>query len=87
MTNERISSVYIKHNNVESGRVGSIPYIFQLREHIVNISTSLKLRLLKYMVQLSTTMEQTHETQLAQLYDVLGFRQVIACYDVLSTLH
>ena len=39
------------------------------------------------MVQLSTTMEQTRETQLAQLYDVLGFRRVIARYDVLSTLH
>ena len=34
------SSVYIKNNSVESGRVGSIPYIFQLREHTVNISTS-----------------------------------------------
>ena len=32
-------------------------------------------------------MEQTHETQLAQLYDVIGFRRVIACYDVLITLH
>ena len=31
-------------------------------------------------------MEQTHEMQLAQLY-VLGFRQVIACYNVVSTLH
>ena len=39
------------------------------------------------MVQLSATMEHTHETQLAQHYDVLGFRRVIACYDVLSTLH
>ena len=39
------------------------------------------------MVQLSGTMEQTRETQLAQLYDVLGFRRVIARYDVLSTLH
>ena len=39
------------------------------------------------MVQLSATMEQTRETQLAQLYDVLGFRRVIARYDVLSTLH
>ena len=35
------------------------------------------------MVQLSATMEQTHETQLAQLYDVLGLRRVIALYDVL----
>ena len=25
--------------------------------------------------------------QLAQLYNVLGFRQVIARYDILSTLH
>ena len=39
------------------------------------------------MVQLSATMEQTHETQLAQLYDVLDFRRVIAGYNVLSTLH
>ena len=39
------------------------------------------------MVQLSATMEETRETQLAQLYDVLGFRRVIARYDVLSTLH
>ena len=39
------------------------------------------------MVQLSATMEQTHETKLAQLYDVLGFRRVIARYDVLSTCH
>ena len=39
------------------------------------------------MVQLSATMEQTRETQLAQLYDVLGFRRVIARYDVLSTLN
>ena len=42
------------------------------------------------MVQLSATMEQTHETQLpgvVQLYDMLGFRQVITRYDVLSTLH
>ena len=39
------------------------------------------------MVQLSATMEQTRETQLAQLYDVLGFRRVIAHYDVLSTRH
>ena len=46
-----------------------------------------KVTLTKYMVQLSATMEQTHETQLAQLYDVLGFRQVFARYDVLSTLH
>ena len=38
--------VNIKNNYVESGRVGSIPYIFQLREHTVNISTSVKLRLL-----------------------------------------
>ena len=39
------------------------------------------------MVQLCATMEQTHETQLAQLYDVLGFRRVIARNYVLSTLH
>ena len=39
------------------------------------------------MVQLSATMEQTRETQLAQLYDVLGFRRVIARYDVLNTRH
>ena len=39
------------------------------------------------MVQLSATTEQTHETQLAQLYDVLGFQRVIAHYDVLNTLH
>ena len=39
------------------------------------------------MVQLSAITEQTRETQLAQLYDVLGFRRVIARYDVLSTLH
>ena len=32
-------------------------------------------------------MEQTCETQLAQLYNMLGFRQVIARYDILSTLH
>ena len=38
--------INIKNNNVESGRVGSISYIFQLREHTVNISTSVKLRLL-----------------------------------------
>ena len=36
------------------------------------------------MVQLSATMEQTRETQLAQLYDVLGFRRVIARYDALT---
>ena len=41
----------------------------------------------KYMVQLSATMEQTHETQLAQLYDILEFQRVIARYDVLSKLH
>ena len=35
-------------------------------------------------MQLSATMEQTHETQLAQLYDLLGFRRVIARYDVLK---
>ena len=40
-----------------------------------------------YMVQLSATMEQARETQLAQLSDVLDFRRVIARYDVLSTLH
>ena len=39
------------------------------------------------MVQLSATMEQTRETPLAQLYDVLGFRRVIGRYDVISTLH
>ena len=39
------------------------------------------------MVQLSATMEQTQEVQLAQLYNVLGFRLVIVRYDVLSTLH
>ena len=39
------------------------------------------------MVQLSATMEQTRETQLAQLYDVLGFRRGIGCYDVLNKLH
>ena len=39
------------------------------------------------MVQLSATMEETRETPLAQLYDVLDFRRVIARYDVLSTLH
>ena len=39
------------------------------------------------MVQLSATMEQTRETQLAQLYDVLGFQRAIARYDVLSTRH
>ena len=39
------------------------------------------------MGQLSASMEQTRETQLAQLYDVLGFRRVIARNDVLSTLH
>ena len=39
------------------------------------------------MVQLSATMQQTRETPLAQLYDVLGFRRVIARYDVLSMRH
>ena len=39
------------------------------------------------MVQLSAPMEHTRETQLAQLYDVLGFRRIVARYDVLSTLH
>ena len=39
------------------------------------------------MVQLSAIIEQTRETQLAQLYDILGFRRVIGRYDVLSTLH
>ena len=39
------------------------------------------------MVQLSATKKQTRETQLAQLYDVLGLRRVIARYDVVSTLH
>ena len=39
------------------------------------------------MVQLSATMEQIHETQLVQLYDVLDFQRVIACYNVLSALH
>ena len=42
--------------------------------------------LTKYMVRLSATMEQTHEIQLAQLYNILGFRRVIALYDVVSTL-
>ena len=37
-----------------SGRVGSIPYIFNQRTVTPTI----------YMVQLSATMEQTHETQL-----------------------
>ena len=32
-------------------------------------------------------MEQTHETQLAELYNAVGFRRVIARYDVSSTLH
>ena len=32
-----IVSVNIKYNYVESGRVGSIPFIFQLREHTVNM--------------------------------------------------
>jgi len=31
--------------------------------------------------------QQTRETQLVQLYVVLGLRWVIARYDVLSTLH
>ena len=39
----------------------------------------------KYMVQLSATMEQTHETQLMLLYDVLDFRRVIARYDVVRS--
>ena len=39
------------------------------------------------MAQLSAVMEQTHEMQLAQLYDVLALQRVIARYDVLSTLH
>ena len=39
------------------------------------------------MVQLNATMEQTNEKQLAQLNDVLGFRRVIARYNVLSTIH
>ena len=30
------------------------------------------------MVQLSATIEQTHETQLAQLYDVLYIQQITA---------
>ena len=41
----------------------------------------------KYMVQLSATMEQTHETQQVQLYDVLGLRLVNARYDDVSPLH
>ena len=59
---ERISSVNIKNYYVERGRVRSIPYIFQLREHTVNISTCVKVKVTptKYMVQLSATMEQTH---------------------------
>ena len=32
-------------------------------------------------------MEQTREMQLAQLYDILGFRRVIAHYDVVSRLY
>ena len=36
------------------------------------------------MVQLSATMEQTCEMQLAKLYDVLGLRRGIARYDVYS---
>ena len=39
------------------------------------------------MLQLSATMEHTHETQLVPFYEVLGFRRVIARYDVLTTLH
>ena len=41
--NVKVSSLNSKNNYVESGRVGSIPYIFQLREHTINISTSVKL--------------------------------------------
>ena len=32
-------------------------------------------------------MEQTHDTQLAQVYDVLVFRRVIARYDVVSWVY
>ena len=32
-------------------------------------------------------MEQTREMQLAQLYDVLDFRRVIARYDVVSMFY
>ena len=39
------------------------------------------------MVQLNATMEQTLEMQLAQLYNVLDFRRVIARNYVLSMLH
>ena len=39
------------------------------------------------MVQLSASLEQTHETQLAQHYDVLGFRRIIARYNVLTMLY
>ena len=53
------------YNYVESGRAGSIPYILQLREHAVNISTSVKLRLINTWRRLNVTMEQTRETQLA----------------------
>jgi len=41
---QRISSVNIKNNDVESERVGSIN---DLGDHTVNRSTSVKLRLLK----------------------------------------
>ena len=57
---------------------GSIPYKYFNQRKVTPTN---------YMVQLSATMEQTRETQLVQLYDVLGFRRVIARYDVLSTLH
>ena len=41
-----VKDIKNKNNYVEGGRAGGIPYIFQLREHTVNISTSVKLRLL-----------------------------------------
>ena len=41
-----VYSINITNNFVASGCVGSIPYIFQRLEHTINISTSVKLRLL-----------------------------------------
>ena len=68
-----VSGAYRTHFNF-----GSIPYIFQL---------TCKVTSTKYIVQLNATMEQTCETQLANLYVVLSLRRVIARYDVLSMLH
>ena len=54
--------------------------LFQTPRRLLSPGVKLRLIQYKYMVQLSATMEQARETQLAQLYDVLGLRRVNATH-------